>query len=61
MINKIRIRLRQLREQAQLRHMLRKAPPATRAELWAAADCYLSQRPAIGVGSVSQYPLMRWP
>ena len=59
MINRIRTRLSQFREHAELRRTLRTASPATTAELWPAADRYLSQRPAIGVSSVSQYPLMR--
>jgi hypothetical protein len=59
MINRICTRLRQFREQAELHRTLRTASPATRAELWPAADRYLSQRPSIGVSSLSQYPLMR--
>ena len=59
MINRIRTALRQFREQADLHRARRNASPATRAELWRAADHYLGQRPAIGVGSLSQYPVMR--
>lgn len=59
MINRIRTQLSQLREQAKLRHALRHAPPTVRTDLWAAADPYLGQRPAIGVDSVSHYPFAR--
>jgi hypothetical protein len=59
MINRIRTRLRQLHEQAQLNHMFRHSPPTVRADLWAAADRHSRQRPAIGVDNVSQYPLAR--
>jgi hypothetical protein len=58
MFNRVRTLLRQLREQAELHRRLRNASPATRAELWPASH-HLGQRPAIGVGSLSQYPLMR--
>ena len=59
MINRIRTQLSQLREQAKLRHALRHAPPTVRTDLWAAADLYLGQRPAIGVDGMSHYPLVR--
>ena len=59
MINRIRTRLRQLREQADLHRARCNASPATRAKLWRTADHHLGQRPAIGVGNLSQYPLMR--
>ena len=59
MINKIRTCLRQFREQAELHRARRNAAPATRTELWRTADHYLGQRPAIGVGDLSQYPLTR--
>ena len=59
MINRIRTRVRQLQEQAELSRMLRHSPPTVRADLWAAADRHSRQRPAIGVNNVSQYPLAR--
>lgn len=59
MINRIRTRLHQFREQAELHRARRNAVPATRAELWRTADHYLGQRPAIGVGTLSQYPVTR--
>ena len=59
MINRIRTRLRQFHEQAELRRMLRHSPPTVRADLWGAADRYLGRRPAIGADGVSRYPLIR--
>ena len=55
MINTIRTRLQELREEAQFRHKLRHNKPTLRANLWTAADLTLGQRPAIDV-STSHYP-----
>jgi hypothetical protein len=60
MINRIRTRMQQLKEQAEFSRMLRHSPPAVRADLWGAADRYLGQRPAIRADGVSQYPLARY-
>ena len=57
MINRIRIRVRQLQEQADLRRMLRHSPPTVRADLWAAADRY--QPAASGLAGRKHYPAMR--
>ena len=59
MINRIRTRVRQLQEQADLRRMLRHSPPTVRADLWAAADRYLSQPAASGLAGPKHYPAMR--
>ncbi len=59
MINRIRIRVRQLQEQADLRRMLRHSPPTVRADLWAAADRYLSQPAASGLAGRKHYPATR--
>jgi hypothetical protein len=59
MINRIRTRVRQLQEQADLRRMLRHSPPTVRADLWAAADRYLSQRADSGLAGPKHYPAMR--
>jgi hypothetical protein len=66
MINRIRTRMRQLKEQAELSRMLRHSPPTVRADLWGAAERYVAQRPArggqrpaIGVDGVPQYPIAR--
>ena len=58
MINRIRTRVRQLQEQADLRRMLRHSPPTVRADLWAAADRYLSQPAASGLAG-RKHPAMR--
>jgi hypothetical protein len=57
MINRIRTRLHELREQAQLRHMLRHIPPTVRADLLAAAERTLGQQPATGANPASQDPV----
>ena len=59
MINRIRTRLRRRHEQAELKRMIRYSPPTVRADLWAAADRHVAQRPAIGVDHVSRYPIAR--
>lgn len=59
MINRIRTRMRQMKERAELSRMLRHSPPTVRADLWGASDRYLGHRPAIAVDGVSQYPLAR--
>ena len=59
MINKIRTRLRQLHEQAQLNRMIRHSPPTVRADLRAAAGRYVGQRPAVGVDRVAQHHIAR--
>jgi hypothetical protein len=59
MINRIRTRMRQLQEQADLRRMLRHSPPTVRADLWAAADRYLSQPAASGLAGSKHHPAMR--
>ena len=56
MINRIRTRLRQLQEQADLRRMFRHSPPTVRADLWAAADRRLTSTSGIGVADLSHYP-----
>ena len=60
MINTIRTRLQELREEAQFRHTVRHKP-TLRANLWTAADLTLGQRPAIGVNAMSHYPISRLP
>jgi hypothetical protein len=59
MINRIRTRVRQLQEQADLRRMLRHSPPTVRADLWAAADRYLGQPAASGLAGSKHHPAMR--
>ena len=59
MINRIRTRVRQLQEQADLRRMLRHSPPTVRADLWAAADRFLSQPADSGLAGPKHYPAMR--
>ena len=59
MINRIRTRVRQLQEQADLRRMLRHSPPTVRADLWAAADRRLSQRADSGLAAPKHYPAVR--
>jgi hypothetical protein len=59
MINRIRIRVRQLQDQADLRRMLRHSPPTVRADLWAAADPYLSQPAASGLAGPKHHPAKR--
>ncbi len=59
MINRIRTRVRQLQEQADLRRMLRHSPPTVRADLWAAADRRLSQPADSGLASPKHYPATR--
>jgi hypothetical protein len=59
MINRIRTRVRQLQEQADLRRMLRHSPPTVRADLWAAADRRLCQRADSGLAGPKRYPAMR--
>ena len=55
MINTIRTRLQERREEAQFRHnVLHK--PTLRANLWTAADLTLGQRPAIDVNAMLHYP-----
>ena len=61
MINMIRTRVRQLQEQADLRRMLRHSPPTMRADLWAAADRFLSQPAGSGLAGPKHYPAMRRP
>jgi hypothetical protein len=56
MINTIRTRLQELREEAQFRHKLRHNKPTLRANLWTAADLTLGQRPAISTNAMSHYP-----
>jgi hypothetical protein len=58
MINRIRTRVRQLQEQADLRRMLRHSPPTVRADLRAAADRYLSQRADSGLAGPKHYLAM---
>ena len=57
MINTIRTRLQELREEAQFRHKLHHNKPTLRANMWTAADLTLGQRPAIDV-STSHYPAL---
>jgi len=57
MTNRIRTLLRQFREQADLHRARRNASLAPRAQVGRTAGHYPGQRPAIGVGSLSQYPL----
>jgi hypothetical protein len=59
MINRIRTRLRQFQERAELKRMIRHSPPTVRADLWAAADRYVAERPTVGVDRLSQHLIAR--